>query len=258
MSRRFYSNGYGNHPTIIQIDTRILLSGSSDSNSFNLKYGVNFYGNIKWGDGISERYDRASDISTINHNYAVPGIYDIEIKMDEGRGFQLYINNYPDRNKLIRVKDIGSRSLIGTRAYYGCSKLIEFNIPTRVQVSNNFSRSFRESSIETVSGFEDIDVSSIINMQACFFGALFNQDISKWNFNKEVMLENFMGNKTPANYNATYYSNLLIKFASIFIGSGRTSPKVLGMGTIKYTGAGSSARAALVADGWTITDGGLL
>ena len=42
------------------------------------------------------------------------------------------------------------------------------------------------------------------------------------------------------------------------IGSGRTSTKALGMGTIKYTIAGANARAALVADGWTITDGGII
>ena len=96
-------------------------------------------------------------------------------------------------------------------------------------------------------------------MQSMFRNATaFNQDISNWNFNVNVSLTNIMAGKTSANYNASYYDNLLIKLANIMIGSGRTSVKSLGMGSIKYTSAGASARQALIDDGWTIVDGGVL
>ncbi|MBX4420544.1 hypothetical protein K4H00_21310, partial [Mycobacterium tuberculosis] len=37
----------------------------------------------------------------------------------------------------------------------------------------------------------------------------------------------------------------------------RTTAKVLGMGTSKYSAASAAARNSLVSNGWTITDGGL-
>lgn len=91
----------------------------------------------------------------------------------------------------------------------------------------------------------------------------FNQDISNWDFsslNTSNSLLQFMLNKTSNDYDATYYDNLLIKWAS--------SPSVGGlpvgvigtidMGTIKYTSAGASARASILANNKavTINDGG--
>ncbi len=103
------------------------------------------------------------------------------------------------------------------------------------------------------------NVSNVTTMQAMFQNCTaFNQDISSWNFNKNVILQDFMAGKSSANYSAVYYSNFLNKLATCVIGVGRTQTnKNLNMGTIKYDSSGASARAALVADGWIITDGGL-
>ncbi|MDH5825776.1 BspA family leucine-rich repeat surface protein [Sphingobacterium faecium] len=99
------------------------------------------------------------------------------------------------------------------------------------------------------------DVSKVTNMSFMFYDAnAFNQDISAWNFNVNVDLSSFMATK-GVEYNPAYYSNLLIKLASIDW-TVRSTPKVLSMGTIRYNSAGASARATLVSNGWTITDGG--
>lgn len=99
------------------------------------------------------------------------------------------------------------------------------------------------------------DVSKVTNMSFMFYDAsAFNQDISTWNFNVNVDLSSFMATK-GAEYNPAFYSNLLIKLASIDW-TVRSTPKILAMGTVRYTSAGSAARAALVTNGWTITDGG--
>ena len=103
--------------------------------------------------------------------------------------------------------------------------------------------------------FETQNVLSMANMiQFC---TAFNQDISNLNFNKNVFLDNILYGKTSANYNAAYYSNLLIKLSAVLIGVGRTQTKIAGFGSIKRDSTGTSARAALVADGWTINDGGI-
>lgn len=102
------------------------------------------------------------------------------------------------------------------------------------------------------------NVSNIVDMTTMFNQATaFNQDISAWNFNKNVILQNFMQNKT--NYNPLFYDALLQKWASVFIGTGRTQTnKNIGMGGNKYTIAGKPYRDALVADGFVITDGGMI
>ncbi len=73
-----------------------------------------------------------------------------------------------------------------------------------------------------------------------------------FDFTKVTSMSNFMTGKSSSNYNASYYDSLLIA-----LDAGGKSNVVLGMGSIKYTSAGSVARANLVAKGWTITDGGL-
>ena len=97
-----------------------------------------------------------------------------------------------------------------------------------------------------------------------FKGAFnFNQDISNWNFssiNSAVNMQQFMLSKSSANYDATYYDNLLIKWASS-PSVGGLQPNIIGtidMGTIKYTANGASARASILANNkaQTINDGG--
>lgn len=91
----------------------------------------------------------------------------------------------------------------------------------------------------------------------------FNQDISNWDFsslNNANSLLQFMLNKTFNDYDATYYDNLLIKWASSPSLGGLPVGIIneIGMGTIKYTSNGASARASILANNKavTINDGG--
>ena len=91
----------------------------------------------------------------------------------------------------------------------------------------------------------------------------FNQDISNWNFssvNNVNSLFDFMRGKSQANYDANYYDNLLIKWASDESVGGLPIGVVgeIDMGAIKYTSAGASARQSILDNNkaTTITDGG--
>jgi len=104
------------------------------------------------------------------------------------------------------------------------------------------------------------NTSSVTKMDNMFRDAdSFNQDISSWDFSSVTTVRSFMANKTSANYDATYYDNLLIKWDNAVGGLvfANMTDVVIGMGTIKYTAAGASARASLVSKGFIITDGGL-
>lgn len=107
------------------------------------------------------------------------------------------------------------------------------------------------------------DISKVTDMHGMFFGATsFQQDLSPWaaKFHINVELGNFF---SQTNWNKVHYDNFLIALAldinttRAAAWATRTTPKVLGMGTSKYSAASATARASLVSNGWTITDGGL-
>lgn len=108
------------------------------------------------------------------------------------------------------------------------------------------------------------NTSSVKFMNTCFRQAIsFNQDISAWDFsglNSSISLSQFMFSKTSTDYDAIYYDNLLIKWASDPSVGGLQSNVIgtIDMGSIKYTSAGASARASILANNKavTINDGG--
>ena len=146
------------------------------------------------------------------------------------------------------------------------SRCFVFNKPVNNwDVSNNtrFNGMFNECSKFNQS-LSNWDTSNGITFNRMFDRAFdFNQDISNFNFNSITVsngLEFFMRSKSSTNYDAIYYDNLLIKWASI-PSSGGLPVGVIGtidMGTIKYTSAGASARASILSNNKAviINDGG--
>lgn len=136
--------------------------------------------------------------------------------------------------------------------------LVAWNVS---KVTNTSSMFFGAASFNQPIG--SWDISKVINMFSMFFGATsFQQDLSPWaaKFNIDVELGNFFFQNK---WNTVNYDNFLIALAldinttRAAAWATRTTAKVLGMGTSKYSTAGAAARASLVAKGWTITDGGL-
>ncbi|MCP4484629.1 MAG: BspA family leucine-rich repeat surface protein [Flavobacteriaceae bacterium] len=114
---------------------------------------------------------------------------------------------------------------------------------------------------QDIGNWNTLNVKTFIGM---FLNATsFNQDISNWNFssvNDVDSFSDFMRGKSQSNYNATYYDNLLIKWASDESVGGLPVGIVgeLDMGSIKYTSVGASARQSILDNNkaTTITDGG--
>ncbi len=106
------------------------------------------------------------------------------------------------------------------------------------------------------------DVSSVTSMYQMFSSATaFNQDLSSWaaKFHVNVNLDRFLGT-TWGTTNYDKFLNALwtdINTTRPQAWALRTTSKLLGMGTSKYSAASAAARASLVSNGWTITDGGL-
>ncbi len=138
-----------------------------------------------------------------------------------------------------------------THVFYGCSKLnsqVIINAPNTINLQNFFQNC---SIFNTLPVFNTPNVTNVTDM---FNGCTaFNKDVSTMlDWSKVTNMARFMLGKSSANYNATYYDRLLI-----VLDAGGQSSVTLGMGTIKHTSAGATARANLLTKGWTITDGGV-
>jgi hypothetical protein len=85
----------------------------------------------------------------------------------------------------------------------------------------------------------------------------FQQPINAWGFTGTVTLSNLMVFKTAANsYNTTDYNALLVQWDALVTATTLDAARTTNMGGAKHSGAGTTARAALVTAGWTIADGG--
>lgn len=95
---------------------------------------------------------------------------------------------------------------------------------------------------------------NVTNVQNMFNGCTaFNRDVSRMlDWSKVTNMTGFMTGKTASNYNDSFYDNLLIA-----LDAGGQTNVTLGMGGIKHTSAGLTARNNLQAKGWSISDGGL-
>lgn len=242
---------------IFQIDTTI--AGMSNNLSIYIPVSESFFGTVDWGDGNTQTYSNVGS-STLNHSYSIGGVKTIKIKVNPGYFFKLFLNNVADKNKFIKMIQYGSGFKLGASAFYGA---LNFDLSSAVDypknIDNSLNNCFRGFPFSIIKNIEKIDVSQVTNMAGAFLGSGMNQDISAWNFNKNVILQNFLGIKTPANYSASNYSALLNKINVRVVGVGRTETnKNFGNGTIKYDSTGIAARSSLISDSWTVVDGGLV
>ena len=130
--------------------------------------------------------------------------------------------------------------------------------------ATNFAYMFQDA-INFNQPLSNWDTSNVGTMLFMFRNAQsFNQDISSWDFSgltSTGSMSNFMQQKSASNYDATYYDNLLIKWASDESLGGlpnNLSLTKIDMGGIKYTANGASARASILANNkaQVINDGG--
>lgn len=245
---------------------------------------------IDWGDGISEGVIS----NTVTHTYSVSGTYKIRIYGDFNMSYE---TNNVDRAKIIEILDYGnykgnfsqcvnliSPNSKGKPKEFTTNFLRGTSVTTVKGIQNwelpddvrNFffnATKFNDPNISALTikgnagsmfGFtsnfnQPLHFGLLTNCTNMFQNSAFNQPLSSASFEKNCLMINMFAGKTPANFNANYLAELYNLMARDFIGKGRTqSNKNFSAGTAKYSSFGSAARAALIADGWTITDGGMI
>ncbi|MFX1236125.1 MAG: BspA family leucine-rich repeat surface protein [Promethearchaeota archaeon] len=135
---------------------------------------------VDWGDGTQDVITNW-DQSEVNHTYGLGGLYTINIT---GTIVGWRFNKGGDRLKLLEISQWGCLRLGNSGSYfYGCENLdITANDDLELTGTTNLYQAFRRcTSLDTVDGMDNWDVSSVTNMGRMFYNArAFDQDISGW------------------------------------------------------------------------------
>lgn len=184
-------------PTVIEIDTRKVLSGSDKE--ITIAYTTNFFGSIDWDDGVVEYYNNSSPV-LINHIYAIAGKYDIKVKISQGYFFNLQINNFSHRNKFLKIKDFGSSFKIVDYAFYGATNL-DLSSSLGVPKIESGILAFQNcTSLTTINNFEKWDFSNITSANFMFAGCInFNPPNFNLNLTNALSIQTMLDGCTKFN-----------------------------------------------------------
>ena len=237
---------------------------------------------VNWGDGTTDTITTWNQ-AEVTHTYSAGGEYTVIISGTiEG-----WSSNYSsDVTKLTSITNVGYIKLGNEASYFeGCTNLTTISGTFDLSGTTNFSNMFMNcSSLTNVQGIESWDVSGVTRMDGMFNGAtLFNQDISGWDvsnitqmdgmfayataFNQDISpwnvsgilgsatkaigMVDFMFGKSTADF--SYYDNILNEWSQLSLPNNVS----FGMGDIKYTTLGATARQNMIDTyGWIISDGG--
>ncbi len=204
----------------------------------------------------------ANTYANRTHTYATDGFYTVTI-LGDCIGFAF--NNGGSKLKIYNIVNWGTGfKLNATGGFRGCTNL-DISATDVLDISENNQNLYFAFYATPNLVFNDSlslwDTSNQTTMYRLFYYCNnFNIDISAWDYsglNLSYSLQFFLSSQI---YDPSYYDNLLIKWASS-PSLGGLQPNIIGtidMGTIKYTSAGASARASILANNKavTINDGG--
>jgi len=250
---------------------------------------------VFWGDGSSDVI-WAYNQSELTHVYASAGVYQISVdgqfggvKFNNGvsrleltsidnwgsalissnstsyRGCSNVNGSYTDYPNILVVTDsqymFEGCSNFNSTLVLNTSKVTAMNNMFTNCVNLNSLLTFDTSNVTTMrimfqgcSSFNQplsFDTSNVITLQNFLSGGtLFNQDVSGFNISSLTNASNMLNGTS---FDTTNYDLLLISWAA----QTHNNNVPFHAGTAKYSpGAAANARAVLIADGWTITDGG--
>ncbi|MGL1937091.1 MAG: BspA family leucine-rich repeat surface protein [Fibrobacterales bacterium] len=204
------------NPMILEFDTQL-----SDGTTITLPLQGTVDLTVDWGDGNSEHFTTAG---YKDHTYDSERIYEVRISgsLTHFGIIDKWPAQYPNIDKLIKVKDFGSLDLVNLRgAFYIAANLDEVpeNIPNTI---TNLAYTFSGIRKDTIIGLAGWDVKNVTNMECMFCLALnFNQDIGSWNVGNVTNMSSMFRsarsfNQDIGNWNVRNVTNMADMFFSTF------------------------------------------
>jgi len=206
---------------------------------------------VDWGDSTTDTITSWNQ-SEKTHVYSAGGTYTIECT---GTLVQFVFALAGDRLKMKEIYNWGGSNLNlggGVFSFTGCDNLTISATNSPANTGSIAGAFYLVNSTGFTNGLAGWDMSNTTNCQfLCYNSPYYNEDISGWDVTNITNFSNaFAGTAmSVANYDA-----LLIAWSTQDVQSGVTFSI-----SAQYTGGGAaaSARALLVAKGWTIVDGGI-
>lgn len=256
----------------------ITTAGEDDSFTLPLEAGGTYDFTITWGDGSSSAIT-VWNHADVTHTYEDSGASTYTIRI-RGTITGWRFNNAGDKTLIRDIKAWGALNLGDNNGYfYGCSNLTvsATDILDISQLTTLKHAFWQATSLTTIPSIDNWDTSNVINMNAVFQAIpSFNQDLSGWDTSSVTNMAGAFFDTTSfdqdlSSWDITSLTNATDMFKNITLSTANYDALLIGWegqvqkpnvtfhgGNSTYTGGGAAeaARDALVADGWTITDGG--
>lgn len=268
-------------PFVFTVDTA--LTGSAADTfvlPINSTYGCRFV--VEWGDGSLQKVTEPAVDNTVTHVYPASGVYRIKIHgVGNGLAFpRMTFSSALDALKVTGVLSWGDiRWNNFSSMFAGCRNLVAIPSDRFITQATLYTSMFFDcSSLNmTLTGLDTIGASTLAGLfRGC---TVFNQPVTSLR-TQNVSAMNSMFRDCPAfkqdvsHFDIRSLTNATTMFFGCDINDVGTTTRydallnswaaqaflpnvVFHGGTSKYSSAASVARDALVAAGWTITDGGL-
>lgn len=261
------------------------IPSSAAGASKNWGYGSSAFSDrtftVDWGDGTKSEYT-GTVVYFLSHTYAQAGTYIVQIYSEAGSGLKLmrfgsggvqYSGAYSCITDIIQWGNHFSRDTY-QKMFFDCDN---FGTISATDIPNLSGTRFLTSLFENSgnntrvnSSMENWDTSNVQDMRYMFkYTRMFNNDsgsgfnIGNWDITGLTAAKGATNMFHSNSTNSSTWAISTARYDELLIGWGAQSSNVnsgvnLGVGQTKYTGGGAAAsgRAALVAAGWTITDGG--
>ena len=264
-------------------------AGTSNDNQITLPLTstgtYNF--DVEWGDGTCHHINTYND-AKVTHTYPSAGTYTIEI---DGTINGWRFNYGGDKLKITDISQWGNL-LVGTNegAYFGDCSNLDVSATDELDVSGvtSLHTIFYNCTSLTTLNVSNWDVNSVTTFWRAFWNcpSLTTLNVNSWNISNvttlygifyncdsmtpaqmgavknwtitELTNANFFMNFCANSMSTTDYDELLINWQgqTHYVGAANTMPIDFNAATYTAGGAAATARAALVSDGWAITDGG--
>jgi hypothetical protein len=261
---------------VFEVDTSI--AGTSGVNHFQLPFKdyLTYDCNVDWGDGSDD------DITTYNqaeadHDYGAASTYTIIIT---GTFPRFQFGNAGDKLKIITVTQCDALDISDANVFYGCTGLTTFSaVEPPIITSLTLGNTFRDCTALATGDFANWPTGSVTNFSLMFQNdTLVNPQIDTWDWSSVTTIQSMLFNadafdrdlgsvdigsitvgtdfmKFAIGLSTANYDSLLIGWE----GQPHSGSITIHFGSSTYTGGGAAAtaRAQLITDGWTITDGGI-
>lgn len=241
--------GEGRHsPPTPTLKFEVKITGADENFALPLTASGTYDFTVDWGDGSSDDIN-AYDASAVTHTYASAGTHNVKIT---GTIIDWKFDGSASASKIYELSSWGPLALVSNDAFRLCTHLtITATDHPDTSGSVSFLYNFRGCTLlESIPNISRWATENVTSMTGLFYECpSFDQDLGGLKIPVLNVATLFLAGLSTPNYDATLIgwqaqTHYIIVTAAF--------------GTSKYTpgGAAESARAALVAEGWTITDGG--